>query len=128
MKEKLFDYMRVIGWNLGDNTNEDFDGVMQLHLKRMENRWERLTKDDTLTDETLVEDLAFMIDLVRAINDRDNYVLQIEDGLMNSLDKLSALDENFDYYDTLREVSGLGNYQALDFLDRLGSDDNGNNI
>ena len=44
---------------------------------------------------------------------------------MNSLDKLSTLDKDFDYYDTLRELTNFGNYEALDFLDRLGSDNNG---
>ena len=53
---------------------------------------------------------------------KDDYINMLENALMNALDKLASLDKNFDYYDTLRELSGMGNFQALDFLDRLGSD------
>ena len=53
-----------------------------------------------------------------------NYVKQLENGLMSALDRLSQLDKDFDYYDTLRELTGFGNYQALDFLDMF-SDNEG---
>lgn len=49
------------------------------------------------------------------------YVKKLENGLINALDELShkskKLNENFDYYDKLRELTGMSNYQALDFLD-----------
>ena len=53
-----------------------------------------------------------------------DYVKQLENGLINALDRLSQLDKDFDYYDTLRELTGSGNYQALDFLDMF-SDNEG---
>jgi hypothetical protein len=45
------------------------------------------------------------------------YLKQVENGLIKALDKLSELDKDFDYYDTLRELTGFGNFEALDFLD-----------
>ena len=46
-----------------------------------------------------------------------NYVELLENGLMKALDELSQKEDNFDYYDKLRELTGFYNYQALDFLD-----------
>ena len=50
-----------------------------------------------------------------------DYVKKLENGLINALDELfhksKKINENFDYYDKLRELTGMGNYQALDFLD-----------
>lgn len=57
--------------------------------------------------------------------DKDSYIKILEKALMNSLDKLETLDKNFDYYETLREVSGFNNSQALDFLDMFGDDEDG---
>ena len=53
-----------------------------------------------------------------------DYVKQLENGLMSALDELSQEEDNFDYYDKLRELTGFGNYQALDFLDMF-SDNEG---
>ena len=53
-----------------------------------------------------------------------DYVKQLESGLMSALDELSQKEDNFDYYDKLRELTGFGNYQALDFLDMF-SDNEG---
>ena len=46
-----------------------------------------------------------------------DYVKQLENGLINALDELSLKEDDFDYYDKLRELTNFGNYQALDFLD-----------
>ena len=47
-----------------------------------------------------------------------DYVKQLENGLMSVLDELSiSSGGEFDYYDKLRELTGFGNYQTLDFLD-----------
>ena len=46
-----------------------------------------------------------------------NYVELLENGLMKALDELSQKEDDFDYYDKLRELTGFYNYQALDFLD-----------
>ena len=86
---------------------------------------------------------------------RLQYVKDLENGLMNALDKLSIyhnllsmdyddyddLDleqydklmfenvygeqrkKDFDYYDMLRELTEWGNYQALDFLDMFGDNE-----
>ena len=53
-----------------------------------------------------------------------DYVKQLENGLMSALDELSQKEDNFDYYDKLRELTGFGNYQTLDFLDMF-SDNEG---
>ena len=53
-----------------------------------------------------------------------DYVKQLENGLIKALDELSQKEDNFDYYDKLRELTGFGNYQALDFLDMF-SDNEG---
>ena len=52
-----------------------------------------------------------------------DYVKQLESGLMSALDELSQKEDNFDYYDKLRELTGFGNYQALDFLDMFSDND-----
>lgn len=50
-----------------------------------------------------------------------DYVKALEDGLMKALDELSQkskkLNESFDYYDKLRELTNFSNSRALDFLD-----------
>lgn len=54
-----------------------------------------------------------------------DYVKQLESGLISALDELSiSSGGEFDYYDKLRELTGFGNYQALDFLDMF-SDNEG---
>ena len=53
-----------------------------------------------------------------------DYVKQLENGLIKALDELSQKEDNFDYYDKLRELTDFGNYQALDFLDMF-SDNEG---
>ena len=47
-----------------------------------------------------------------------DYVKELENGLMSALDELAiSSGGEFDYYDKLRELTGFGNSQALDFLD-----------
>ena len=47
-----------------------------------------------------------------------DYVKQLESGLMSALDELSiSSGGEFDYYDKLRELTGFGIYQVLDFWD-----------
>ena len=48
------------------------------------------------------------------------YVEQLERGLMSALDLLSKTKKGFDYYETLRELTGFDNFMALDFLDMFG--------
>lgn len=53
-------------------------------------------------------------------NSKD-YVNMLENGLVNALGEIADLSEKlgkeFDYYDKLRELTGLSNYQALNILD-----------
>ena len=62
------------------------------------------------------------MELVHELN--IDYVKKLENGLMKALDELSQKEDNFDYYDKLRELTDFGNYQALDFLDMF-SDNEG---
>ena len=55
------------------------------------------------------------MELVHELN--IDYVKKLENGLIKALDELSQKEDNFDYYDKLRELTDFGNYQALDFLD-----------
>lgn len=36
MKERIFDEMMLMGWNLGDNEFEDFSNVLDIHKDKME--------------------------------------------------------------------------------------------
>ena len=53
-------------------------------------------------------------------NSKD-YVNMLENGLVNALGEIADLSgklgKEFDYYDKLRELTGLSNYQALNILD-----------
>ena len=65
------------------------------------------------------------MELVHELN--IDYVKKLENGLIKALDELSQKEENFDYYDKLRELTDFGNYQALDFLDMF-SDNEGSKL
>ena len=51
------------------------------------------------------------------------YIKTLEQGLINALDELSMLykelnkEDMFDYYDKLRELTNMGDHDALQFLD-----------
>ena len=36
MKERIFDEMMLMGWNLGENEFEDFSNVLDIHKDKME--------------------------------------------------------------------------------------------
>ena len=36
MKERIFEEMMLMGWNLGDNEFEDFKSVLSIHMDKME--------------------------------------------------------------------------------------------
>lgn len=55
--------------------------------------------------------------------EREVYIEELENGLINALDMLSTKIEGFDYYDTLRELTGWGNFKALEFLEKFGDND-----
>lgn len=53
----------------------------------------------------------------------DLYIAELENALMTALDTLVAENDRYDYYDTLRELTGWGNYQALEFLEKFGDNE-----
>lgn len=55
------------------------------------------------------------MELVHELN--IDYVKKLENGLIKALDELSQKEDNFDYYDKLRELTNFSNSRALDFLD-----------
>ena len=63
------------------------------------------------------------MELVHELN--IDYVKKLENGLIKALDELSQKEDNFDYYDKLRELTDFGNYQALDFLDMFSDNEEG---
>lgn len=74
MKEKIFDKMKEYGWNLGANSYEDFNKVYDYHNTRFNKEWEQLEEKENRTEleELRVEDLRFITDFLRAIDDIDN--------------------------------------------------------
>ena len=52
----------------------------------------------------------------------EEYINILENALMNALDKLASYDKDFDWVDELQDLTGFSESVALDFLDRLGSD------
>lgn len=57
------------------------------------------------------------------MENKDLYIEELETALINSLDKLSRCSDNFDYYDTLSEITNWNNSRVLDFLDKFGDDE-----
>ena len=74
MKEKIFNKMIEYGWNLFDNSMEDFNTTYNYHYNRLNNKWETLEDKWNITEneELELEDLRFITDFLRAINDIDN--------------------------------------------------------
>ena len=52
----------------------------------------------------------------------EDYINILEHGLMSALDELACYDSSFDWVDKLQDLTGFSESVALDFLDRLGSD------
>ncbi len=75
MKEKIFNKMIEYGWNLGANSYEDFNKVYDYHNTRFNKEWEQLEEKENRTEleELRVEDLRFITDFLRAIDDIDNF-------------------------------------------------------
>lgn len=78
IKERIFKKMQEYGWNLGDNTNEDFNAVYNIHKDfldscyeykcEVENNGEILNMND-ISVSSFEDMLDFMSDFLRAIND-----------------------------------------------------------
>ena len=76
IKEKIFEKMREYGWNLNYNTNKDFEEIYNIHYNRINNKWGILENktDITENEELELEDLRFITDFLRAINDIDDTI------------------------------------------------------
>lgn len=104
MKNKIFEKMRAYGWNLSDNTNEDFGSVYNIHYRTIQDLYDLLHllgdyengyKDETCIDlndidqQRLTDLVDFMSDFLRALNEvNDN----IDIRPMNNLEK-ALIDE-----------------------------------
>lgn len=80
-----------------------------------------LTDDNKLF--ITINDKDYEINITQATENNGNYTTELENGLMSALDMLSQCKENFDYYDTLRELTNWGNFQALEFLEKFGDNE-----
>ena len=77
MKNKIFEKMREYGWNLGDNTSEDFNRVYDYHYDNLDKWYNYISGEDydyTMQDISKSEFsdfVDFMSDFLRASNDID---------------------------------------------------------
>lgn len=80
MKEKVFEKMREYGWNLGNNTDEDFKEVYNIHYNFIEGCYDYIVDNDinkeldfnSLNKQEMEDMITFMSDFLRAINDIDD--------------------------------------------------------
>ena len=128
MKDKVFNKMKEYGWNFGDNTSKDFEDIYNTHydfIQRLHNYFvetDELNVGRDLNDineQNLQDMITFMGDFLRSLNDRDDYIEKLERGLMSALDELKDNNKDMDYYDKLRELTDMQNFEALDFLDKF---------
>lgn len=54
----------------------------------------------------------------------EEYINILENALMSALDELACYKSDFDWVSELQDLTGFSESVALDFLDRLGSDNN----
>ena len=77
MKDKIFEKMQEYGWNLGDNTSEDFNRVYDYHYDNLDKWYNYISGEDydyTMQDISKSEFsdfVDFMSDFLRAFNDID---------------------------------------------------------
>lgn len=127
MKNEIFNQMKRYGWNIGDNTKEEFENTYSIHYDFIQNLYDFVADSDidkpinlNHINKQMFEDMiTFMSDFLRALNDRDDYVKKLERGLMSALDELKDNNKDMDYYDKLRELTDMQNFEALDFLDKF---------
>lgn len=81
MKEKIFRQMRKYGWNLGDNSNRDFENVYNEHYNFIQSLYDYFVETDeinisrnlnNINEQMLYDMIGFISDFLRAINDIDN--------------------------------------------------------
>ena len=79
MKNKIFEKMREYGWNLGDNTNKDFEDVYDTHYKFIEGCYDYIADCDMneplnmndISASGFEDMITFMSDFLRALNELD---------------------------------------------------------
>ena len=78
MKDKIFEKMQEYGWNLGDNTSEDFNRVYDYHYDNLDKWYNYISGEDydyTMQDISKSEFsdfVDFMSDFLRAFNEINN--------------------------------------------------------
>lgn len=78
MKEKIYEKMKEYGWNLGYNTNKDFEEVYKTHYNFIEGCYDYLRENNDninlndISKASFEYMIVFMSDFLRAINDIDN--------------------------------------------------------
>ena len=79
IKEKIFNKMKEYGWNLGDNTNKDFEDVYNTHYNFIEGCYDYIADCDMneplnmndISASGFEDMITFMSDFLRALNDID---------------------------------------------------------
>lgn len=80
MKDKVFNKMKEYGWNLGDNTNKDFEDVYNTHYDFIQSLYNYFVETDEpnvsrdlndINEQNLQDMTSFMSDFLRALNDID---------------------------------------------------------
>ena len=77
MKEKIYEKMKEYGWNLGYNTNQDFEEVYKIHYNFIEGCYDYLSENNNvnlndISEISFQDMITFMSDFLRAINDIDD--------------------------------------------------------
>ena len=93
MKEKIFERMRRYGWDLGNNTDEDFEEIYDYHYDNLQDWYKYISGEDydyTMQDiskskfDVFVD---FMSDFLKAFNEVDKEdktkVEKAKDYIMN---------------------------------------------
>ena len=128
MKNEIFNQMKWYGWNIGDDTNKDFEDVYNTHYGFIQSLYDYFVETDEpnvsrdlndINEQNLQDMITFMGDFLRSLNDRDDYIEKLERGLMSALDELKDNNKDMNYYGKLRELTDMQNFEALDFLDKF---------
>lgn len=81
MKDKVFNKMKEYGWNLGDNTNKDFEDVYNTHYDFIQSLYNYFVETDEpnvsrdlndINEQNLQDMTSFMSDFLRAFNEINN--------------------------------------------------------
>lgn len=132
MKDKIFNKMKEYGWNLGDNTSEDFNKVYDCHYDNLDKWYDYISGNDydyTMQDiskSDFSDFVDFMSDFLRALNDID-YNTDIKLDLINHYvksrnissdqtgqDILAIIENNEEELEELKE----NNTKQIDYINK----------